>query len=120
MASDDGAIAAATSIIQSLATGPHSAKIVLRDSNGLVDLPGPDTLVKKALEQEIGSLISRIHALEKAAGSSQITPDTPNEFAVSSPFGGMKPITHKQGHEADLQQIPLLQNHQNLPPDNNS
>lgn len=90
MASDDAAFAAATAIIQSLANGSYPTKAATSDSNGVLALPGPDTANKKALEHELGALMARVRFLEVKASSanSQITPDTPNEFLGSSPFGG--------------------------------
>lgn len=99
MAVDDAALAAAAAVIQSLAAGPVSSysmtSSLASQMNGLqsILLPGDDTPAKRALEQELGSLILRVRQLEAKACSSngQALPDTPNESALSSPFGETTP-----------------------------
>jgi osomolarity two-component system sensor histidine kinase NIK1 len=95
MAGDETSFAAATAIIHDLATGSAAAyiKAPSAEVNGVrsVLLPGKNTPAKHALEQELASLVARVHQLElKAAyGNNGVLPDTPNETASSSPLGDM-------------------------------
>jgi osomolarity two-component system sensor histidine kinase NIK1 len=99
MTGSDEAFAAASSIIQGLATGPITPYSKMSNSairmNGVhsILLPGDDTPAKRALEQELISLMSRVKHLEMKADSTngQILPDTPNESVLTSPFGETTP-----------------------------
>ena len=53
-----------------------------------VMLPGPETIAKKTLEQELSHLASRIQYLEARAngGSGNVFPMTPNEAGHATPF----------------------------------
>lgn len=55
---------------------------------GRVLLPGPDTIAKRTLEQELSALALRIQGLEARAdaGRTQILPITPNEPEISPPL----------------------------------
>jgi osomolarity two-component system sensor histidine kinase NIK1 len=116
MAADDAALAAATAIIQSLATGPitsHSKSATSgTQMNGMLSilLPGDDTPAKRALEQELGSLMLRVRQLEVKAGSpnGQTLPDTPNESALSSPFAETTPTRSSKSSAARQQLVTSL------------
>jgi osomolarity two-component system sensor histidine kinase NIK1 len=116
MAVDDAALAAATAIIQSLATGPITSYSktppYASQMNGMhsIFLPGDETPAKRALEQELSSLILRVKQLEVKAGSSnsQTLPDTPNESALSSPFGETTPSRPSRSSAARQQLVTSL------------
>ena len=57
-------------------------------ASGKIILPGTDSLAKQNLESELEALISRLQYLEAKANtvSHHALPDTPNEFAPTSPF----------------------------------
>jgi osomolarity two-component system, sensor histidine kinase NIK1 len=116
MAADDAALTAATAIIQSLATGQLTSYSKTPNSgfqmNGMhsVLLPGDDTLAKRALEQELGSLMLRVRQLEAKAGSpnAQTLPDTPNELALSPPFAETAPSRSSRSSAAREQLVTSL------------
>jgi osomolarity two-component system, sensor histidine kinase NIK1 len=93
MACDDTVLAAATAVIQGLATGslskiPASAA----EMDGLITLPGNGTSAKQALELALTSLAARVRQLEmKALAASPSLPDTPNESSLSMPFADTVP-----------------------------
>ena len=116
MAADDAALAAATAVIQSLATGPITSysktHISASQMNGMhsIFLPGDETPAKRALEQELGSLMLRIKQLEVKAGSSngQTLPDTPNESSLLSPFDETTPSRPSKSSAARQQLVTSL------------
>ncbi len=116
MTVDDAALAAATAIIQSVATGPSTSCSKTPTSaaqiNGIhsILLPGDDTPAKHALEQELGFLILRVRQLEAKAGSpnSHTLPDTPNESTLSSPFAESTPSRSSRSPAARQQLITSL------------
>lgn len=96
---DQSAMAAAAAIVRGLAADANASGPIHR-SGGVdkpVQLPGPETQEKLALERELAALALRIQNLETKAHSTGITtfPDTPNETtdsvfgdeAASSPSG---------------------------------
>ncbi|KAL9132234.1 MAG: hypothetical protein Q9217_000038 [Psora testacea] len=56
--------------------------------NGKILLPGADTNAKQILELELAALVSRVQFLEEKANivNHATFPDTPNDFAPTSPF----------------------------------
>jgi osomolarity two-component system sensor histidine kinase NIK1 len=83
MQTDEG-YKALTVILRSLAKGDlHPI-----DEDSALSIPGEDTIEKKALEGELQTLVHRVRLLEARAASTnhQTFPETPNEFAPSSPF----------------------------------
>ena len=114
MAGDDAALAAATAIIHNLATGSAFSytKAPTTEINGVhsIFLPGNDTSAKHALEQELASLVGRIHQLEVKArcANSQGLPDTPNESINSSPLGEITPTRSAKSPAARQQFITSL------------
>ena len=84
---DDSTFAAASSILQCLATNvnlSHPAP----ESTRSVKLPGVNTPEKQNLEREIAALIARVQSLEAKAitVNNQTLPDTPNEIGAPSAF----------------------------------
>lgn len=92
---DIGSYAALSGILSNLAkptpadNDPFVSRVSLQGTkSGGVQLPGPDTADKRALEKEIGALVGRIQLLEtRAVNAAQGSlPITPNEPLASSPF----------------------------------
>jgi osomolarity two-component system sensor histidine kinase NIK1 len=90
---DEEALAAAASIIQTLATGSgltcSKAIAINTETNGVEELtlPGSHTPAKHALERELTSLAKRVRVLETLATTTdQILPDTPSDSTVTTPF----------------------------------
>lgn len=88
---DSSALAAAAAILRGLATdNSHGQPGASRGTAALkpIELPGPQTPDRVALEHELTALVQRIQSLETRAHASGITtfPDTPNE-TTDSVFG---------------------------------
>lgn len=87
---DRSALAAAAAIVRDLAADPATSapKHRLAGADKILELPGPDTPEKAALQRELAALAQRIQHLETRANSSGIAafPDTPNE-TTDSVFG---------------------------------
>lgn len=92
---DDATLVATTAILRGLANESfpsyNEASSAARAVNGTEDpslkLPGDDSTAKRELERQLASLVTRIRHLETQANSpTQKFPDTPNEYAISSPF----------------------------------
>ncbi|KAM3086577.1 histidine kinase osmosensor, variant 2 [Clarireedia jacksonii] len=81
-------LAAATAILQGIATtNLNLAQSHNYGSKGL-KLPGADTAEKLALEREIAALVARVHRLEAKAitANNHTLPDAPNEIGAPSAF----------------------------------
>lgn len=87
---DPSALAAAAAIVRGLAADSNVSAPAARAGgvDKIMELPGPQTPEKLALQQELAALAQRIHHLETRANSTGIAtfPDTPNE-TTDSVFG---------------------------------
>ena len=121
MVKDDVALAAVTNIIRNLATGSRLSykKAPATEINGVhsVFLPGNDSPAKHALEQELASLVARVHQLEVRAecGNCQRLPDTPNESMSSSPLGDIAPTRSAKSPAARQQFVTSLLASRDIP-----
>lgn len=84
---DDATFAAASSILQCLATSVNVSQSAIHSTQG-VKLPGANTAEKQNLEREIAALVARVQTLEAKAitVNHQTLPDTPNEIGAPSAF----------------------------------
>jgi osomolarity two-component system sensor histidine kinase NIK1 len=87
MGESDSTLAAATSILQCLATSINTPQLSVQSNQG-VELPGTNSPAKIALEHEIAALVARVRNLEAKAitVNHQTLPDTPNETGAPSAF----------------------------------
>lgn len=89
----DDTLAAAADFVKSLAVDPKRRALDIAGSAAegasFVELPGPASAGKAALERELAALLARIQQLEARAATNGATtlPETPNE-TVDSDFGG--------------------------------
>ena len=110
---EDETLAAATEVLRTLGKGatsmyehsqpnsalPNGSTIGL--SGNTVKLPGSDGITKRAFEQELSALQSRIQYLEAKASTINVPglPDTPNELGGSaSPFDSGSPGGLRNGN----------------------
>lgn len=106
---DRAALAAAAAIVRDLAADPSSSAHKRRAAglDKTLELPGPETPEKSALQQELAALAQRIQHLETRANSTGITtfPDTPNE-TTDSVFGD-EPASSPSGPGRDGRSKPV-------------
>ncbi|SPJ75615.1 NIK-1 nonidentical kinase-1 [Fusarium torulosum] len=83
---DDAALAAAASIVASIAPDTRPPNSIPVGVASQVKLPGPDTPAKRKLELELQNLALRVGKLESQASATSPFPDTPNEV-IDTLFG---------------------------------
>jgi osomolarity two-component system sensor histidine kinase NIK1 len=102
---DDSVLAAVAEVVSSLAADNKPSSSISANGGPRINLPGPDTAAKQALELELQRLTLREGHLESRASASAtaVFPETPNEVndslfgddPASSPTGNRVAVSHK-------------------------